>query len=245
MPDRDVPVATGEADRVVAEFSRRDRELPPHLYEPSRAANLFRLQQRMRWAMALLDEAGLLPLVGRRILEVGCGDALWLAEMAVLGARREDLAGIDLGESRIGRARERFGLAELSSGAGPDLRVGDAIALPWADGSFDVVMQSTVFSSILSPDVQALAAREMCRVLSPRGVVLWYDFSVGNPRNPNLRGIGLAQLRRLFPGCAVRARAVCLPPPLARRVVPRSWLLASMLEAMRLINCAYIATIHP
>jgi len=48
--------------------------------------------------------------------------------------------------------------------------------------------------------------------------VLWYDFTVDNPRNPDVRGVPLARLRALFPQGQLRQRRVTLAPPLARAV---------------------------
>ena len=48
--------------------------------------------------------------------------------------------------------------------------------------------------------------------------MLWYDFTVDNPRNPDVRGVPLARLRALFPQGRMRYRRVTLAPPLARAV---------------------------
>jgi ubiquinone/menaquinone biosynthesis C-methylase UbiE len=238
-------VIAAEADRILREYERREREIDPGRYDPTSPANLWRLQQRIRWSMSLLRRADLLPLAPRRLLEIGCGDALWLAEMGALGARLENMAGIDLGKQRIAQARERFGSDGEGALRAPDFRVGDATRLPWPDGSFDIVLQSTVFSSILSHEVQTLVAREIIRVLAPRGVLLWYDLRVNNPSNPNVRGISASTLRRLFPKCEIHSHMISLAPPIARWLVPRSWLAATLLEAMRVLNMFYIATIRP
>jgi hypothetical protein len=48
--------------------------------------------------------------------------------------------------------------------------------------------------------------------------VLFYDFTVDNPRNPDVRGVPLARLRQLFPHGHCTHRRVTLAPPLARAV---------------------------
>ena len=245
-PETPDSVIADEATRMLDEYGRREREIARDLYEPTSPANLWRLQQRMRWSMVLLSKADLLPLTSRRILEVGCGDGLWLAEMGVVGARAENMAGIDLGRVRVEQAQRRFGSGDGQNPRGvPDLRVGDASRLPWPDQSFEIVLQSTVFSSILNDEVQEAVAREIVRVLTPRGALLWYDFRVGNPRNPNIRGVSAGRLRELFPDCAIHSRVVGLAPPIARWLVPRGWLAATLLEATRVLNTSYIATICP
>ena len=83
---------------------------------------------------------------------------------------------------------------------GADIRLGDASALPWEDASFDLVLQSMMFSSILDAGVRAAAARELARVLAPGGLLLSYDFFTGSPGNPNVRGLRRRELARAVPG---------------------------------------------
>ena len=52
----------------------------------------------------------------------------------------------------------------------------------------------------------------------PGGGVLWYDFAVDNPRNPDVRGVPVARIRQLFPEGALRVHRVTLAPPLAKAV---------------------------
>ena len=86
-------------------------------------------------------------------------------------------------------------------------------------------------------------AREMLRVLRPRGLILWYDFWL-NPTNPQTRGIRPAEIRQLFPGCRYRFRRITLAPPLARRILPLSWTLAMVLEKAKLFNTHYLVIIR-
>ena len=51
----------------------------------------------------------------------------------------------------------------------------------------------------------------------PGGGVLWYDFTVDNPRNRDVRGVPVARIRQLFPEGRLRWQRVTLAPPLARR----------------------------
>ena len=73
--------------------------------------------------------------------------------------------------------------------------LGDATQAPVAPGSQDIVLQSTVFSSLLDDAFQQRLADTMWRWLKPGGAVLWYDFTVNNPRNPDVRGVPLARVR--------------------------------------------------
>lgn len=229
--------AEREARRIRAEYERREREIGRDAYSITRPANLFIRQGQQRALLDALQRARLLPLATRRVLEIGCGRGAWFSSFEQFGAVRANLAGIDLDPTRIAEARDQL--------PGIDLRVGDATQLPWPAGSFDLVFQSTVFTSILDAAVRAAVASEMRRVLATGGAILWYDFSYDNPANPNVRGIAAGELASLFPGCTIELKRVTLAPPLARRIVPRSWLAASVLERLNLLNTHYFGVIRP
>ncbi len=225
-----------EADRILEENRRRAAEIPAGFYDLDRAANLFLRHGQERALRDALETAGLFPLMNRKIADVGCGSGNWLETLERFGASRGALAGIDLDAGRAERCAARF--------PGADIRAGDASRLPWADASFGIVLQSTVFSSILDPAMRKAVAAEMLRVLAPGGVILWYDFFVDNPANPNVRGVGRREIESLFPGCEARMRRVTLAPPAARRIVPVSWTLGTVLESLRLLNTHHLAAIR-
>jgi ubiquinone/menaquinone biosynthesis C-methylase UbiE len=224
-----------EADRILAEYSRRAEDPAAELYAPTNPAQLFIRQSLERAIVRLLGEAGALPLAGRRVLDVGCGYGQWLADLETLGAERTLLAGLDLVPERAEKARARLG--------GADIREGDASELPFGDGAFDLVLQSMMFSSILDASVRRRAASEMARVLAPGGVVLWYDFFVDNPRNPSVRGVTRREVEELFPGFGLRWRRVTLAPPIVRALAPRLRPLAGALQAVRVLNTHALATL--
>jgi SAM-dependent methyltransferase len=224
-----------ESDRIVADYERRAAEVPPDRYSATNPGHLFIRQTIERALVRMLGEAGALPLSDRRILDVGCGEGHWLADLETLGASRERLAGVDLVEERVDRARARL--------PGADIRLGDASHLPWEDESFDLVVQSMMFSSILDLEVSERAAREVDRVLIREGFVIWYDFFVDPPGNPGARGVGRRDVAALFPGYRMRWRRVTLAPPLARLLAPRAWPLASLLQALRIFDTHAMATL--
>ena len=123
---------------------------------------------------------------------------------------------------------------------GADVRLGDASALPWDNAVFDVVVQSTVFSSVIDAAMKWSIAGEMLRVLKPGGFILWYDFRYNNPWNPHVRGVGWREIKSLFPDRRRRLRRATLAPPLARRLVPLTWIGSLALEGLRFLNTHYI-----
>ena len=94
------------------------------------------------------------------------------------------------------------------------------------------------------PDGYRAITVTLMRVVKPTGTILWFDFRVNNPRNPNVRGIGASEIRSLFPGCGVRLRSVTLAPPIARFVVPKSWIAACMLEKIPFLRTHYLGLIR-
>lgn len=237
-----------EVERILAEYARREREIAPDYYSPGKVENLFMFQQRTRRVIRALVEEGFWPLSCFDILDVGCGAGKWLADLEAWGATRGRLHGIDLDERRAALARTRLceqrdPLGQIVA-PGADIRTGDASRLPWADRSFDLVLQSTVFTSILDSGMKCKVAGEMLRVLRPDGVIIWYDFRVDNPSNPHVRGVGRREIRELFPGCAIEAAALTLAPPLARRIVPVTWIGALLLEKVPWLCTHYLAVIR-
>jgi len=213
-----------ERERIQAEYRRRELEIDPDTYATWQPAEMFIREERRRRAIMLLNESDLFPKAGDRCLEIGFGSLGWLGDLISWGLREQDLHGIELNEGRAQKAREALPNA--------DLRIGDATELPWSDNQFDLVIASTVFSSILDEHVQKTIADEIVRVLKPGAAFIWYDLAVNNPRNPNVRGINRNQIRMLLPGLEGKLKSVTLAPPLARFVTPYSWLLAGMLASI-------------
>src|SRR5262249_7631701 len=158
----------------------------------------------------LLERSGRLPLGNRRVLDLGCGDGEVIAGLVRWGARPERLVGVDVRTDAVACAQARW----------PEIRFGvaDATALPYRDASFDLALCFTLFTSILDDGIARRVASEVRRVLRPGGALLWYDFRVGNPWNPNVRGMPRRSVRELFPGWPGTFRLVTLLPPLARRL---------------------------
>lgn len=201
------------------------------------AGHLFIVQDVERKMLRSLMRAGMMPLDRKQILEIGCGNGHWLREMIKWGARPEHLTGIDLLDERLAAARR------LSPPAVRILR-GNAAQLEFADGSFDVVLQATVFTSVLDGSIKQKIAAEMVRVLRPDGVILWYDFRFDNPRNGDVRGIKKSEVAQLFPRCRIELARVTLLPPLTRRLAVFSWLGCQLLSALPWACTHHLGTIR-
>lgn len=194
-------------------------------------------QERDRAVLRLLARHVKSSLAGQRILDAGCGTGQWIRQFVEWGARPEYIVGIDVLPDRIGAARRMCA-------PGVQLRVESAARIASRDAAFDIVVQSTVLSSILDDAAQRAVARELLRVLKPDGILVWYDLRVGNPHNPNVMGIGRRRLRRLFEGCEIRIRRITLAPPLARLLAGRSTLLLQLAGAVPLLRTHYVGVVR-
>jgi len=228
--------SSSDTVRIIAEYKRRDRELPTNFYSWGDPSNLMMHQDTASRCIQILDRASLFPLRGQRVADIGCGAGTWLLEFMQWGADPTALCGIDLSADRIAAARQRIPHA--------DLRVGNATEIPWPDTSFDMVSQFTVFTSILDPRLRRAIADEMLRVLKPDGSILWFDFRVNNPHNAQVKGIDAREIRSLFPGCEIQLASEVLAPPISRRVASRSRLIASILKSVPCLRTHYVGLIR-
>ncbi len=195
-----------EPQAVAERYARRG---DAQRYSPLRPEVDRLLQQRRRALLQLLAAAGIDDLQPLRLTEVGCGSGGNLLELLQLGFAPAHLTGIELLTDRLDQARQRLPAAL-------QLLAGDATQAPIAPASQDLVLQATVFSSLLDDAFQQQLADTLWRWLKPGGALIWYDFTVDNPRNRDVRGVPLARLRTLFPQARLRWRRVTLAPPLAR-----------------------------
>src|SRR6266851_9038526 len=109
---------------------------------------------RYREARTLLRWLGT-DLAGLRLLDVAGGDGYWAGQARRRGARA---VCVDIAEGKLRRGSEL--------GDAPGLVRGDALELPFADGSFDRVMSICAIEHF---DDGARALDEMVRVLAPGG----------------------------------------------------------------------------
>jgi SAM-dependent methyltransferase len=198
--------------QVMAErYARRKAVTGDGRYSMFSPAVYMGQQEKERVLIRWLSRSGLLPLHDKRLLEVGCGAGGNLIDMMRLGFRPENLVGNELLPDRAAEARARLPVAT-------QLLAGDAAALDFGPEQFDVVYQSTVFTSILDDAFQARLAAKMWAMVKPGGYVLWYDFVYDNPKNPDVRGVPVDKIRNLFPEGKLGYARLTLAPPISRRV---------------------------
>jgi SAM-dependent methyltransferase len=127
---------------------------------------------------------------GGRVLDVGCGTGFVLkhvrAEAALRGKRLEKTVGIDLADGMVERARTRRGVRALT---------GDALALPFIDQSFDVVVATDVVRFVEDPEK---FVRELFRVTMPGGTIVIELVARRNGARIRARGLPRESLLRQF-----------------------------------------------
>jgi ubiquinone/menaquinone biosynthesis C-methylase UbiE len=139
------------------------------------------------WASRLLEWAA--PGPGERVLDVASGTGVVARQAAPIVGRSGHVVGVDFSPHMLAVARE----AARGDGLAIEWREGRAEALPFADGSFDLVLCQ--FALMFFADRSAAVA-EMLRVLRPGGRA---GLSVFQPldRHPFYETLHEAILRRL------------------------------------------------
>lgn len=101
---------------------------------------------------------------GLRWLDVGCGTGAF-TELVLERCAPQEMCAIDPAPDQLAYAQSR----PVTKGVA--FRIGDAQALPYADGAFDVAAMALVIAFIPDP---AKAVAEMKRVVKPGGSVATY-----------------------------------------------------------------------
>jgi ubiquinone/menaquinone biosynthesis C-methylase UbiE len=109
---------------------------------------------------------------GESVLEVACGTGLLLQQIVNLNpdGRNE---GLDISEAMLARAEKR-----LSANGNYKLVFGDAAALPYADGIFDVLINNYMLD-LLPPEDYPAILEEFRRVLKPAGRLIIASMTTG------------------------------------------------------------------
>ncbi len=225
------------ADEAAAIHDRYSRRTGSERYSMLRPDVWQTQQERQRAMLQLFARLGWTELSSQRLLEVGCGAGGNLVELLRLGFAPSRLTGVELLAERYAVAREVLPESTI-------LVLADATALELEPLSQDIVYVSTVFSSLLDDTYQARLADAVWRWVKPGGGVLWYDFTIDNPRNPDVRGVPLARIRSLFPAGKLETTRVTLAPPLARRLCgihPLLYTIANTIPLLRTHVLAWIA----
>lgn len=155
--------------------------------------------QDPRWRRALVDEID--PQPGMRILDVATGTGMVAFALAARGA---EVVGLDQSEAMLAAARARLARTPAPVRRRVTFLLGEAEALPFADGEFDALSFTYLLRYV---DDRPATMRELVRVVRPGGRIGMVEFGV--PGDPVLRALWRAYTR--------------IGLPLLGRAVSRSW----------------------
>jgi demethylmenaquinone methyltransferase / 2-methoxy-6-polyprenyl-1,4-benzoquinol methylase len=181
MMDRMSNGTRAHLDKDPSEVAAMFDEVAPRY---DRTNTVLSLGQDRRWRKAVNDALALRP--GERVLDLAAGTGTSTVALARSGAT---VVGCDfsLGMLREGRGR------------GVPLVAGDALRLPFADGSFDA---ATISFGLRNVADTAHALRELLRVTRPGGRLVVCEFS--HPTWRPFRTVYSEYLMRLLPAVATK-----------------------------------------
>jgi ubiquinone/menaquinone biosynthesis C-methylase UbiE/uncharacterized membrane protein YbhN (UPF0104 family) len=153
---RSTPSVSDHFDSIADAY---DVQIP----EGRRQALLTRKTELMREVMAG-------HRVGRRGLDVGCGQGWYVARMRELGF---DVTGIDASAAQVQLATRNVGMPGL-------ITVGSALDIPAADSTYDFAYTINVVHHLASVNDQRAVFAELMRVLKPGGLLFLHEINTRN-----------------------------------------------------------------
>lgn len=185
-----------EIRRIKDAYKDRDENYSPswkeHVYHPRHPMGRLFYEHHYNILVNALNALEI-SLESASILDVGCGSGAWLRMLIELGAKPENLNGIDISESRIASAKRANPAINLIQAKGD--------GIPFPSNNFDIVMQIVVFSSILDNSLAEILLKEMVRVIKPGGFIFWIDHKTSH--SEHLAGYPVDKLREHFSGCTL------------------------------------------
>ena len=218
-----------EVQGVIERYARRKPGSLYSILRPEVILSTQELQRAILFMLASVCGYAADDLRNLKLVDVGCGYGGHLLDFLRFGFAPQNLRGVELLPDRAAAARTVLP-------RGIEVHEGDANLADVAPASQDVVFQSVVFSSLLDAIFQQQLADRMWSWVRPGGGILWYDFTMNNPRNPDVRGVPLKRVRALFPDGTIHARRITLAPPIARRVVQLHPSLYALFNGMPLLR---------
>jgi demethylmenaquinone methyltransferase/2-methoxy-6-polyprenyl-1,4-benzoquinol methylase len=149
-----------------------------------RTNTVISLRRDRVWRRATRHALELRP--GERVLDVGAGTGVSTAQLGQDGVYA---VGTDISLGMLAAGRQARPVVPLLAG--------DALALPFADATFDAVTLSFVLRNVIDPPA---ALAELRRVTRPGGRIVVCEFS--HPTSAAFRRVYLSYLMRALPAAA-------------------------------------------
>ena len=135
-----------EIERIKGVYEKRKEQIPSFVYSFFNDTNLYFVQGRDKEILKVLKSYNATSLDNKKVLDIGCDTGKELINLIRYGANPTNLYGIDVLEDRI----------ETAQRLSPNIHFLclDASEIPYEDSSFDIVIQFTVFTSILDDQMK-------------------------------------------------------------------------------------------
>ena len=200
-----------ECDCIVERYNKRARKDKSLLYSmatPSCAISCFEKNKKI---LRRLAEFFGIDFVNKNYLEVGCGTGTNLLQLITWGVNPENIQGCDIFGPSLETAKTRLPSCIK-------LQEGNFLDCTYEPESFDCVIFSTVFSSILDKNFRSDCMRFAYKLLKAGGMILVYDFVFNNPSNKDVSKVDFKELASDLPWVKTYSERITLAPPLARRL---------------------------
>ena len=144
------------------------------------------------------------------LLEIGAGNSSNAKIFINIGVNPKNICFNELLPERIEVIKAHFPDNTIFEGNASEIN---------SDKKFDIIFQSTVFTSILNQADREKLAKKMLDLLNPNGIILWYDFIYNNPKNKDVRKVDVKELKLLFAKSSnIYYKKITLAPPIGRKV---------------------------
>ena len=202
---------SNEAQNVIDRYERRKKDSLVQKHYDNFYFNHFAQSEReLKYIEIIKKKFDSLDNV--KILEIGAGTGGNLFLFKKIGLKWENIHANELLSDRFKLLKETFTNIKTYEGDACEIEMN-------LNNSFDIVFQSTVFTSILDSDFKQRLADKMWSLLKPNGIILWYDFAFDNPKNKDVKGIKKTEIKSLFKESSkIVFHKMTLAPPIGRRV---------------------------
>jgi len=124
------------------------------------------------------------------VLNVGCGTGADLFYLLRIGCRPGNITAVDVQKERLDSARSIYSTVNFVCC--------DASKMTFPDATFDLLFESTMFSTLPDEIVSSEIAAEMVRVCKPGGYLLLLDWRIQKPYDTSYRALTKRRLSKLF-----------------------------------------------
>ncbi|MDZ4664869.1 MAG: class I SAM-dependent methyltransferase [Bacteroidota bacterium] len=194
------------SDQIHAQYNKRSYKA--HLYQRSYYTNAVQKEIKVFAKDLLTLKFNNLSKV--KLLEIGAGNGTNAFLFEEIGLKLVNISFNELIGERMENIKNGFPNNKLYEG--------DATHVQFPE-KYDIVFQSTVFTSILNDKDRKALADKMWSLLNPGGVILWYDFIYNNPKNPDVKKVDIHEVKGLFNKSSNSIiKRITLAPPIGRKV---------------------------